>query len=138
MRQITVEVPSGELANLERITLVEADSMPKNKPLKRTYKILKSHKSRLQKHIKTLKLENRVLHATEAAAVSTAETIAPEVSKARSNTAQPLVAHPTMQSVAESPRERRSAALSKVFGILKGRNDAPQDGLIFQLEMRDE
>ncbi|WP_228896139.1 hypothetical protein [Pseudoduganella aquatica] len=36
------------------------------------------------------------------------------------------------------PIERRKAALSKVFGILKGRTDAPQDGLAFQLEMRSE
>jgi hypothetical protein len=34
--------------------------------------------------------------------------------------------------------ERRRAALGKVFGILKDRPDAPQDGLAFQLEMRSD
>lgn len=35
-------------------------------------------------------------------------------------------------------REQRSLALSKVFGIFKGRQDAPQDGLAFQQAMRAE
>ncbi|NVD97098.1 hypothetical protein [Massilia sp. BJB1822] len=34
--------------------------------------------------------------------------------------------------------EQRSLALSKVFGIFKGRPDAPQDGLAFQQAMRAE
>ncbi|CAN7414690.1 hypothetical protein LJR289_002564 [Pseudoduganella sp. LjRoot289] len=38
----------------------------------------------------------------------------------------------------DAPQERRRVALSKVFGIFKGRDDAPQDGLAFQLEMRTE
>lgn len=37
-----------------------------------------------------------------------------------------------------TPIERRKVALGKVFGILKDRIDAPQDGLAFQLEMRSE
>lgn len=44
-----------------------------------------------------------------------------------------LVAEPV---IPESPREQRKAALKKVFGIFKGRDDAPQDGLAFQLDIR--
>ena len=45
---------------------------------------------------------------------------------------------PVRQLTSKSPREQRKAALSKVFGIFKGRDDAPQDGLAFQLDMRTE
>ncbi|UMR32211.1 hypothetical protein MJ904_08580 [Massilia sp. MB5] len=41
-------------------------------------------------------------------------------------------------SASLTAREQRSLALNKVFGIFKGRQDAPQDGLAFQLAIRAE
>jgi len=39
MRQLVVEVPAGELANLEKITLIEVRSAPVTKEKKRRMKI---------------------------------------------------------------------------------------------------
>jgi hypothetical protein len=89
MRRIIIEVPHGELANLERVTLVEASLVPRKRSLSKTYKVSPVQKARRQ----------------------------PAIS---------------------SQRERTEKALSEVFGIFKGRDDAPQDGLAFQLEMRNE
>lgn len=123
MRQITVKVPSGELADLERITLVESRQ---RKPQIKTDKRRRGKLSGSQR-VKIVKFQR----AAASGAFEHNEPV-PVVE-------QPLIAHPTMKhALGSSLRAQRSAALSKVFGILKGRDDAPQDGLQFQLEMRAE
>jgi hypothetical protein len=87
MRQLVVEVPAGELANLEKITLIEAKPPTAARQKKRRMKI------------------TVVATAVESNAVT---------------------------------KEQRKHALGKAFGILKGRADSPQDGLLFQAEMRAE
>lgn len=89
MRRIIIEVPHGELANLERVTLIEASLVPRKRSLSKIYKVS-------------------------------------------------LVKQRRPPQAISSQRERTEKALSEVFGIFKGRDDAPQDGLAFQLEMRNE
>ncbi|MRX11475.1 hypothetical protein GJ697_26985 [Pseudoduganella sp. FT25W] len=89
MRQLVVEVPAGELANLEKITLIEVRSAPVTKEKKRRMKIS-------------------------------------------------LVATAFEAKTKLVPQEQRKQALGKAFGILQGRSDSPQDGLVFQIEQRAE
>lgn len=134
MRQITVEVPHGELADLERITLIESNQ---RKTQVRAYKRLRG-KLPGQGRLKVIKLRNHASDAVSANGGAMTHTAVADPSQGTATVEQPLIAHPTMQHVSSSARARRTAALSKVFGILKGRDDAPQDGLAFQLEMRAE
>ncbi len=56
----------------------------------------------------------------------------------KANKASPQRAFKLKSQEVMTVREQRSLALSKVFGIFRGRQDAPQDGLAFQLAMRAE
>ena len=131
MRTLIVEVPKGELSKLQGVTLVEAEKV-EHAPEKKHRRFMRGAKQARQlayaRGVTVLFAGGGKLVRIEG--------------KPAEMTPAKLASKPAARMVTEAmpklTREQRKAVLAKSFGLFKGRADAPQDGLAFQLEMRTE